>query len=83
MKLEFNERFKLSTGVVPGVFIFRTINHRINLMDMKEYFYIHGVQNSVFYGEEAFFIPCHQNLTKVDLLYFLEVIKSFIKNQSK
>ena len=40
----------------------------------------HGIQSSVFYGEQAYFIPCHQHLSTDDLDYFIAVIKSFINN---
>ena len=74
----FTERFQLDDGVVPGVFMFRTNEQKINLPELKKYFYANGIQCSVFYGEEAFFIPLHQALNEQDMLYFYEVIKSFI-----
>ena len=77
------ERFQLNDGIVPGVFMFRKGKHRIDLPELKKHFYAHGIQSSVFYGEESFFIPVHQALNETDLDYFLEVIKSFIKTSSK
>jgi hypothetical protein len=77
--LGFTERFHLDQGTVPGVFMFRTDKQKLDLPELKKYFYAHGVQCSVFYGEESFFIPVHQNLKEQDLLYFYEVIKSFIQ----
>jgi hypothetical protein len=77
--LGLTERFHLDKGVVPGVFMFKTDGHNIDLPELKKYFYAHGVQCSVFYGEEAFFIPVHQALGEQDMEYFYEVIKSFIK----
>jgi hypothetical protein len=74
------ERFTQSDEVVPGVFMFRKGKHLFDLPDLKEYFYSHGVQCSVFYGEESFFIPVHQALNEHDLLYFHKVMKSFIKS---
>jgi hypothetical protein len=76
--LGFAERFSLSQGIVPGVFMFRTDKQKIDLPELKKYFYAHGVQCSVFYGEESFFIPVHQALNEQDMLYFHEVMKSFI-----
>jgi hypothetical protein len=76
--LGFATRFQLKNGVVPGVFMFRTNERKIDLAELKKYFYAHGIQCSVFYGEEAFFIPVHQALNEQDMLYFYEVIKSFI-----
>jgi len=74
------ERFTPATGTVPGVFIFRKGKHQFDLTELKKHFYAQGIQCSVFYGEESFFIPVHQALHKSDLDYFLEVMKSFIKN---
>jgi hypothetical protein len=77
--LGFEERFQLDNCVVPAVFMFRTNSQKIDLPELKKYFYANGVQCSVFYGEESFFIPLHQSLTEQDLLFFYEVIKSFIQ----
>jgi hypothetical protein len=76
--LGFTERFKLDQGTVPGVFMFRTDKQKIRLPELKKYFYAHGVQCSIFYGENSFFIPVHQALNEPDLDYFTEVMKSFI-----
>jgi hypothetical protein len=77
--LGLTERFKSEDGVVPGVFMFKTEGQNIDLPELKKYFYAHGVQCSVFYGEDAFFIPVHQALCEYDLLYFYEVTRSFIQ----
>jgi hypothetical protein len=76
--LGFTERFQVDKGIVPGVFMFRTEKLKLDLPELKQYFYAHGVQCSIFYGEESFFIPVHQSLQEHDMLYFFEVIKSFI-----
>lgn len=75
--LGFGERFQLKDGIVPGVFMFKIAGQKNSLTELKKYFYAHGVQCSVFYGEEAFFIPVHQALNEPDLDYFCEVMKSF------
>jgi hypothetical protein len=64
--------------VVPGVFMFRTNEQKIDLPKLKKYYYSHGVQCSVFYGERAFYIPVNQSLNEQDMLFFFEVIKSFL-----
>ena len=76
--LGLSERFQLSEGVVPGVFMFRADEMKISLPELKNYYYAHGIQCSVFYGENAFFIPVHQALNDRDLDYFYEVIISFL-----
>jgi len=71
------KRFELDFGAVPAVFMFRTSGHNMNLDILKKYFYSNGVQCSVFYGEQSFFIPVHQALNTQDLEYFYEIMKSF------
>jgi hypothetical protein len=75
----FSRRFDISDGTVPGVFMFRKGDQPIDLPGLKIHFYKHGIQCSVFYGEDSFFIPVHQALNDSDLLYFTEVMKSFMK----
>ena len=76
------ERFELAAGAVPGVFMFKVKKNNTDLAKMKEYLYAHGVQSSVFYGEQSFFIPVHQNLQQEDLDYFIQVIHHFFKTAS-
>ena len=71
-------RFELAPGTVPAVFMFSTEKLRLDLPELKKYYYANGVQCSVFYGEDAFFIPLHQSLTEQDMIYFAEVFRSFI-----
>lgn len=80
--LGLKERFPLEPGTVPGVFMFIAEQQYIDLPELKKYFYEHGIQCSVFYGEEAFFIPVHQALNEQDLDYFFEVMKAYIKKYS-
>lgn len=81
-KLGFTQRFQIGKGTVPSVFMFKTEGHTIDLPALKNHFYAHGVQCSVFYGEEAFFIPVHQALVQDDLDYFVAVMRSFINKQT-
>lgn len=80
--LGLKERFQSEQGIVPGVFMFRLNGQKINLTELKKFFYAHGIQCSVFYGEEAFYIPTHQAINEEDIEYFYEVMKEFI-NQSE
>lgn len=77
-KVGFEERFELQEGVIPGVFMFKVVNEQVNLPELKEYLFSHGIQCSVFYGEQSFFIPNHQALQESDLRYFILVIQSFL-----
>jgi hypothetical protein len=63
--------------------MFRTDSQNLDLNDLKKHFWAHGIQSSVFYGEEAFFIPVHQALTLYDLEYFYEVMKVFLQKADK
>ncbi|MFZ5940817.1 MAG: DegT/DnrJ/EryC1/StrS family aminotransferase [Bacteroidota bacterium] len=78
MTLGFTERFKRKKGTVPSVLMLN--NHGIipDLGALKVFFWDHGIQTSIFYGEDAFFLPVHQNLEKEDIDYFVFVVKSFI-----
>jgi hypothetical protein len=71
-------RFVNATLTVPGVFMFRVNDNNIDLGTLKNHFYAHGIQCSVFYGERAFFIPCHQQLEQPDLDYFTAVMEAFV-----
>jgi dTDP-4-amino-4,6-dideoxygalactose transaminase len=77
-ELGFAERFNLTDGVVPGVFMFRTDDQKNELPELKKHFYTHGIQCSVFYGENTFFVPVHQNLSTVDCQYIIAVFKKFL-----
>ena len=77
-KLGFKERFLINEGIVPGVFMFQANGQKIDLQMLKEHFYSNGIQCSVFYGEESFFIPVNQALNENDLSYFVEVMKMFL-----
>lgn len=79
LSLGFEERFTLHLDTIPGVFMFKTGSHILNLQELKKYYWEHGVQCSVFYGEKAFFIPVHQSLSEHDMNYFYEVMKSYLK----
>jgi hypothetical protein len=73
-------RFELRDGDVPGVFLFST-PAGVDLAAMKEHGWRHGIECSVFYGEQAFFIPVHQRLEAADLDYFTAVFGGFLKGQ--
>lgn len=80
--LDLPEKFVMTEGVVPGVFMFNTVNYSLDLLDLKKHFLAHGIQSSIFYGDDAYFIPVHHALTEQDLMYFYEVMKAFlIKNR--
>jgi hypothetical protein len=77
-QLQFYPRFIPTFYESPGVFMFNA--QGINLNGLKEFFQANGVEASVFYGEEAFFIPVHQELSKEDMDFFFLLTFDFIKN---
>jgi hypothetical protein len=78
LELGFTLRFTNKNGEVPSVLLLNNNGIIHNLPEHKEFLYQHGIQNSVFYGEDAFFIPCHQNLSRADVDYFRFVTERFI-----
>jgi hypothetical protein len=69
-------RFILADNEVPGAFMFRCDG--LDLDRLKEHVTRHGIQCSVFYGENSFFIPVHQALDMDDLDYFVFVLDLFV-----
>jgi hypothetical protein len=74
------ERFETDETTVPGVFMFRT-PELWDLDGLKRFLYRQGIECSVFYGENAFFIPVHQNLEEEDMKYFYDCVRYFSENQ--
>ena len=66
-------------SVVPNVFLFN-MNKSVNLQELKEFMWNNGVESSVFYGKDAFFIPCNYTLSKYELDYMVTLIRYYIKN---
>lgn len=81
IKLGFTERFERDELTVPSAMMLN--NHGIikDLPALKTHLWNHGIQSSVFYGEDAFFIPSHQRLSYEDIQYFLTVISNFKNKQ--
>ncbi|MFT3740000.1 MAG: hypothetical protein QM786_14705 [Breznakibacter sp.] len=71
----FTSRFDASTNNVPGAFVCRA--PRLDLDGLKHFMQAQGVECTVFYGEEAFILPCHQNLDEPHLEYFVSLINYF------
>lgn len=68
--------FELEDGVIPGVFLFKW-NDNINYPKLKEFMQSNGIESSVFYGQHAFYIPCHQNLSYDQCDYIMALLKYF------
>ncbi|MEY4273271.1 MAG: hypothetical protein RL638_219 [Bacteroidota bacterium] len=81
--LGFEERFTLNENVVPYALLLRN-NHIIkDLNKLKIFLNDNGIQNSVFYGEDAFFIPNHQSLTDTDFEYICYAFDYFLKYSNR
>ena len=75
-KLGFSLRFPNREGVVPSVLLLNNNGIIKDLNSYRKLFDRHGIQNSIFYGEDAFFMPCHHYLSLIDIDYFLHIIQS-------
>ena len=78
-QLGFEERFKQDKLTVPVAMMIRNKGIIRDLPALKTELWRHGIEASVFYGEDAFFVPSHQNLTEADVDYFFQIIQSFIQ----
>jgi dTDP-4-amino-4,6-dideoxygalactose transaminase len=80
-EMGFTARFPLEPGFVPYALVLN--NHGIitDLESWRDHMWKHGIQHSIFYGEDAFFLPAHQNLSETDIDYFVSVITNFILKQ--
>lgn len=81
-KLGFTNFFSINPNQVPSVMMLKNNGIIKDLPALKTHLWNHGIQSSVFYGEDAFFIPSHQNLKKVDIMYFYEVLDTYSKEQT-
>lgn len=61
--------FELADGMVPGVFMFSPAT-KVNLEEVKARYCAYGVESTIYYGSNAFYIPCNQSLNK-EILEFL------------
>jgi hypothetical protein len=72
--------FNLTELINPGVYVF-TFDGFKQWDKLKIFMQSNGVESSIFYGEDAFFIPVHQNLKHLDLDYFVTLIEYFVKER--
>ncbi|MGA4365134.1 DegT/DnrJ/EryC1/StrS family aminotransferase [Pantoea ananatis] len=70
-------RFSFDANETPSVFLFCAPKN-IDLNKLKSFVQYHGVECSVFYGEQAFFLPCHEKLSTTDLDYFIYLYDVFV-----
>lgn len=80
-RIEFLTFFEASVNEVPGAFVFRAPG--IDLDGFKIFMQSNGIESSVFYGEQAFYIPVHQHLSREDMDLFYLLTLHFIENGNK
>lgn len=64
----YKPRFEITNLVCPGALVFET-PEIYNLDKLKKLLQEYGVECTVFYGEQTFILPIHQNLDEIDLDY--------------
>ncbi|MCL2072478.1 MAG: hypothetical protein FWH18_01000 [Marinilabiliaceae bacterium] len=80
LPLKLLPRFIPKTSEVPGAYLFYAKEGRnIDYPKLKQFMQNNGVECSVFYGEEAFYFPCHQKMTENHVDYIITLIKNFLK----
>lgn len=79
--LGFEPYFQTYEFTVPYALVLKN-NQIINDLNiLKNFLNENGIQNSVFYGEDAFFVPNHQNLSFTDIDLLEQTVAQFIQNQ--
>jgi hypothetical protein len=68
--------FWIDDNYVPGVAML-TFSSSIQLENLKLQLNRVGIESSVFYGENAFFVPVHQNLTELEIDYITSFVKHY------
>ena len=81
VKYGFAERFEKEDLIVPSVLLLNNNGVVKDLSSLKVFLGKCGIQSSVFYGEDAFFIPTYQSLESSDYDYFFNCIQEFLKSQ--
>jgi len=76
-ELGFTERFERRDLMIPSAMLLKNNGIILDLPALKTFLWQHGIHSSVFYGEDAFFLPSHQNLSETDVDYFVEVVRSY------
>jgi len=75
-QFDFKSRFDYDNNETPSVYMCSTPDF-VNLDGLKIFLQQNGVEASVFYGENAFFVPVHQNLKEEDIMFITLLIKFY------
>ena len=68
--------FKMKKGDVPGAFMF-TWPRCKDYRKLKALMNDNGIDSSVFFGNDAYFVPVHHNVSKNEIEYICNIIKFF------
>lgn len=82
MTIGFTERFIKNEAIIPYAMLLENNNIIKDLNSFKLFMYENGIQNSIFYGEDAFFLPSHQRLDLIEIAYIYEVVCFYLKNNN-
>lgn len=74
--------FERENGVIPGTYIF-TWGTEVCYPALRKYMEANGVECSVFYGADAFFIPMNHNLEIAELDYMIDLLMFYSNNIKK
>ena len=72
--------FELEEGVIPGVFLFKW-HDDIDYAHLKGFMNANGVESSVFYGKNAYFIPLHHKVDKRQMDYMIALLEYYLENR--
>lgn len=76
-EIGFQERFEKNNAILPSSLMLKNNGIITDLPSLKVHLINHGIFSSVFYGEDSFFVPCHQNMTKFDIDYIFQSVINF------
>jgi hypothetical protein len=79
-KIGFHEMLIKEEGVVPYALLLKNNEIIKDLNNFKSYMSKNGIQNSVFYGKDGFFIPNHQSLNVFEVQFMYELVSYYLKN---
>ena len=77
--LGFTTRFNYEAKTIPYAIVLNNNSVVTDLNKLKIFLSQNGIQNSTFYGEDAFFLPNHQALSFTDIDLMFQTIAYFIE----
>ena len=65
-------------GEEPSVLMFHHDPARVPLAEVRKRFDQHGIEASIFYGSDAFYVPAHQRLGPASRAFMAEIYRSLL-----